>query len=71
MTPYEADLLWRRLPAIRYHLGRHVPIEVVGPDGLILENFTDSARDRAQALQRWMAVLSGRGGTPHPEAPSQ
>jgi hypothetical protein len=67
MTPHEADILWRRLPAIRYHLGRHVPIEVIGPDGLTMENFTDSARDRAQALQRWMAVMNG--GRRHPEAP--
>jgi hypothetical protein len=66
-SDYEADRLWRRLPALRHALGRDWDIEVLGPDGKVLEGFTDPPAVRARALMAWMELMVAR--TSPPSAP--
>jgi hypothetical protein len=68
-SAHEADRLWRRLPALRHALGRDWDFEVLGPDGEVLEDFTDAPADRARALLLWMELMVARASPPPAPAP--
>ena len=63
----EADRLWRRMPALRHALGPDFEFEVVGPDGHVLEGFTDPPAERLRALHRWLTLRLAQ--TAPPSAP--